>query len=472
MKLIKEYVKDANIFEEQEYEFKIELGREKPEHWVKTIVAYANENGGKMFVGVTNDGFAKGITQDKVDDEQKYFVDFIKQKVKPNIHYDVSYIPTEEGNIVICIDVPEHEGSVVSYKEKPDARERVYRRYPGSTYELKEIVDIAELSNNKRNTSIDTIATKYNANEFTFNSLNEKYKERVGTNIDLTEKQLKSVGLITDDNKLTVAGMYFVDKCPEEFPAIHLRKWPGFNKGSDYIIDAKELNVNLIEQLNEAEKFIRNNTKTGMMKAPGGASDVLSYPSIAITEALCNAIGHRDYLETYSNQIDVDIYQDRIEIVSPGKFLPKGRAQDYEMINQIPSKRRNKAISDTLAMCKLMQRYGSGFDKIVEAYEPFGEEYQPKVFSNDSWFTITLMDVTFKKTVDATTGISLHLKGNQKNVYETIKLNPGLRTPDIAQITNLSLGSAERAIKELRKKEFIVFNGDSPKTGGYFIVTK
>ncbi len=64
------------------------------------------------------------------------------------------------------------------------------------------------------------------------------------------------------------------------------------------------------------------------------------------------------------DQIDVDINKNHIEIVFPGNFLPEGNAQDYTDIRDIPSIRRNEAIADALTACRLMQRSGSGFDKI------------------------------------------------------------------------------------------------------------
>lgn len=102
-----------------------------------------------------------------------------------------------------------------------------------------------------------------------------------------------------------------------------MRKWPGFNKDSDEIIDSKEFYGNIIDQLQEAEKFIRNNSHTGLRKTPNGDRNIWSYPAMAVTEALVNAIVHRDYLNVYMNQIDIDIYKDRIEIVSPGNFYQK-----------------------------------------------------------------------------------------------------------------------------------------------------
>lgn len=471
MKTIREYVGDIHVFEEQEFEFKFKLNRDNPEGWIKTIVAFANETGGKMFIGVNNDGIAVGFDSSEVDNEQKYFVDFVRNKVYPAIQFKISYIETDEHRFVICVDVPVYKGDVVVYKDNStgQVRDRIYRRYPGSTYELTSINEIISYGTTKRKISYDVMTTEYDAANYTFNALNEKYKESTNSEKDLTIKQLKSVGLITDDDKLSIAGMYFADNCPEQYPAIHLRKWPGFNKGSDEVIDAKEFKLNLIDQLNEAEKFIRNNSKTGLIKAPGGASDRWSYPTIAITEALCNAIGHRDYMIP-GTQIDVDIYQDRIEIVSPGSFLPEGRAQDYLDISKIPSKRRNEAITDTLAMCKLMQRYGSGFEKILEVYAPYGQEYQPKVSSENSWFTITLMDVAYIKENEIN-DTEIKLPKMQKAVYEAILNNPGIKRPAICDLVGATDSSVKKSITYLRQKELIYFEG-SLKTGGYYVTKR
>ena len=469
MKTIKEYEKDIQIFETKNYEFKIQLNRENPEGWVKTIVAFANENGGSIYIGVANNGYAKGFAAEEIDDEQKYFVDYIRNKVSPAIKYTVSHIMTDDSKIIIKIDIPVHKGDVVVYKDNSfgSMRERVYRRYSGSTYELTSINEITNYTISKRRISYDLTPTEYKASDYTFKSLNEKYKEENDTEKNLSIKQLKSVGLITDDDYLTIAGMYFADKCPETFPSIHMRKWPGKNKGSNDVIDAKEYKVNLIEQLIEAEKFIKNNSKTGIRKSAGGASNVWSYPSIAITEALCNAIGHRDYLIP-GTQIDIDIYEDRIEFVSPGSFLPEGSAQDYLDISKIPSKRRNEATTDTLAMCNLMQRYGSGFEKILEEYAPYNKKFQPRVSSERNWFTITLMDIAYKEEIN-NIFTEVKLLENEQIVYDLISQNPGLNASSLSKLSDFDENNIRYTIKKLRQKELIKYEG-APKKGGYFIV--
>ena len=122
---------------------------------------------------------------------------------------------------------------------------------------------------------------------------------------------------------------------------------------------------------------------------------LVSYPKAAIEEALVNAVAHRDYYIDGA-QIDIDIFKDRIEITSPGNFILPGNAQDYA-INRIPSRRRNEVICSILEKCKLMEKSGTGFDKIVNEYSFAPIEYQPKVYSDPAQFIITLYDLSYKK---------------------------------------------------------------------------
>ena len=123
-----------------------------------------------------------------------------------------------------------------------------------------------------------------------------------------------------------------------------------------------------------------------------------------------------------------------------------------------------------------MQRYGSGFDKIVDAYVGYDEELQPKAYSNGDWFVLTLKDVTFKKdsVFDNSEVVNIekeiNLKGNQKIVYQAIKKNPNMNRPQISSLTGLKITSVQRAIRDLIEKGLIEFVGNSKKTGGYIII--
>ena len=105
----------------------------------------------------------------------------------------------------------------------------------------------------------------------------------------------------------------------------------------------------------DAINFIERNTETGWQKTPnGGREEIRSYPKEAIREALVNAVAHRDY-SIAGTQIDVDIYCDRIEIVSPGSWLLPKNYEEYP-IGAIPSIRRNTIIR--IGVANIWDDYG------------------------------------------------------------------------------------------------------------------
>lgn len=95
-------------------------------------------------------------------------------------------------------------------------------------------------------------------------------------------------------------------------------------------------------------QFIERYTKTGWKKtSDGGREEIRSYPKEAIREAMVNAIAHRDY-SIYGTQIDVDIYSDRIDIISPGSWLLAKYYNEYPQ-GAIPSIRRKAALYHDLS---------------------------------------------------------------------------------------------------------------------------
>lgn len=115
-----------------------------------------------------------------------------------------------------------------------------------------------------------------------------------------------------------------------------------------------------------------------------------------------------------------------------------------------------------------MQRYGSGFEKILEEYKYYDKKFQPKITSEQSWFTITLMDVAYTSNEKP---VNITITKNAKLVYNIILNNPGIKRPSICKIAEITDGSAKSIIRELSKKQLIHFIG-SPKNGGYHIISE
>lgn len=110
------------------------------------------------------------------------------------------------------------------------------------------------------------------------------------------------------------------------------------------------------------------------------------YPYKAVREVLVNALIHRDY-QILGSEIHVEIFDDRLEITSPGGMMNGRRVQDMD-IRHIPSMRRNQIISDVFSRLGFMERRGSGIDRILDSYAEVVQK--PTFYSDADFFIVTL----------------------------------------------------------------------------------
>ena len=171
------------------------------------------------------------------------------------------------------------------------------------------------------------------------------------------------------------------------------RLWKGDKKMGD-ALDSGRFKGPLSIVFREAVNFIERNTKIGWRKTEiGGREEIRSYPKEAIREAIVNAIAHRDY-SIAGTQIDIDIYCNRIDIVSPGSWLLPKQYEEYP-IGMIPSIRRNTIIAACLDIANLMERGGTGFQTIVESYRNADETKQPGVLIYPGFLDLRLFDLLY-----------------------------------------------------------------------------
>ena len=209
-----------------------------------------------------------------------------------------------------------------------------------------------------------------------------------------TMKELQNEEIVSKDGYAKSGFIMFSDNYNEDDTMICCRLWKGKNK-TGIVLDSSRLRGSIANVFENALNFIERNTKTGWVKTEkGGRDEIRSYPKEAVREALVNAIAHRDY-SISGTQIDVDIYSDRIEIVSPGSWLlPK----DYNAYpaGSIPSIRRNAIIAACLDVANLMERGGTGFQTMMESYKSSPDELQPVVSIYPGFLNLRLYDRLFR----------------------------------------------------------------------------
>lgn len=376
--------------EDLDYEYKAVLNPDNPITWAKTMIGFANDKGGTIFVGVGNDGEAFGLDLEKTD-KTKLLVSRINDRhIFPHIKvtYYIQSVDENAERFVLAIKVHPAE-SVVRYRDG-DYNEKVFVKGDGNTT-LATPEEIISLSKRKYGVDNETSEIPYNERDWSeYIAVCKEYRQdRSAPSV----KELQNEEAVSKDGYAKSGFIMFSDTYNNDDTLICCRLWKGSNKAG-VVLDSSRFKGSLSHVFTEALSFIERNTKSGWRKTiNGGREEVRSYPKEAIREALVNAIAHRDY-SIPGTQIDVDIYSDRIEIVSPGSWLlPKGY---YEYpVGSIPSIRRNSIIAACLDVANLMERGGTGFQTMIESYKNSPEDIQPVVSIYPGFLNLRLYDRLF-----------------------------------------------------------------------------
>ena len=232
--------------------------------------------------------------------------------------------------------------------------------------------------------------------EASFTLLVATYLERTGLRFEPSD--YVSFGLADKNGFLTNAGKLMTDQHTVYNSRMFCTRWNGLEKGSifDDALDDKEYEGNLIYLLKSGSEFIRNNSKVRFIKEAQYRVDKPDYAERAVTEALVDALIHRDYI-VLGSEVHIDMFDDRVEITSPGGMFGGGSIQEYD-IYSIRSMRRNPVIADLFHRMKYMERRGSGLRKIVSETEKlpgYTEAYKPEFSSTATDFRVILKNVNY-----------------------------------------------------------------------------
>lgn len=383
------------LIENSKYEFKAILNQDNPVKWAKTIVAYANGNGGYIFVGVSNERDAFGLTLEEIDKTKNLVAIVNDRHIFPHakISYMMRSVDKEAEHFVLGIKVCSSD-SVVRFKDG-DFNEVVYIKGDGnSTPATPE--DIISLSKRKYGVDNETSEIIYKEDDWTdYLTLCKELRSDKSTP---SIKELQSEEILSKEEYVKTGFLMFKDDYNGDDSLICCRLWDGKNK-TGTVLDNEKIKGPLSKCLRYALNFIERNTKTGWKKTSnGGREELRAYPKEAIREAMVNAIAHRDY-SINGTQIDVDIYSDRIDIVSPGSWLLPKDYNEYP-IGAIPSIRRNSIIAACLDVSNLMERGGTGFQTMIESYKDSPEDKQPCVMIYPGFLDLRLYDRMYENKTE------------------------------------------------------------------------
>lgn len=184
------------------------------------------------------------------------------------------------------------------------------------------------------------------------------------------------------------------------------------------------------------------------------------------------------------NEVYIDMYDDRLEIFSPGGLMDGGSIKDMDVMN-MASRRRNPVLADIFSRLKYMERRGSGFKKIVSAYkghDGYTEGMDPTFLTPWDSFVLTLpkFNVEGIEDVYISNGDDIEdnkEQGGQKGVLTTetttetirllIKNNPSITGRELAEKCRITEDGVAYHIKKLKLLGKIKRMGGT-RNGGYW----
>lgn len=454
------------IGETTEYDKKLKLEVKKPKSWCKSISAFANTLGGFLIFGISDDNQIVGL--ETPDKDAELISEIIKTRLNPIPEFKISF-HTEDGNVLLIVQVS--KGEETPYYYSGDGLLEAYVRIGNESVKASPI-ELKRLVLRGRNTTFDSQNSMYKVEDYAFSKLRERYKKWTGNSFD--EKDLVSFGLATEQGYLTNAGALIADESPIRYSRIFCTRWNGLNKsgGTFDALDDAEYEGSVISLIDNGEAFIKRNAKMMWKKTANSREEMPEYVERSYHEALVNAIAHRDYLINGS-EVHVDMYDDRLEIYSPGGMPDGSNIQERDPVT-VPSTRRNPVLADVFNRLGYMERKGSGFAKILDNYAfqvNYTEEKKPYFKSDRYQFTVIMPNLNYGGIQDDTVNDTVNDIVNdivKNEIMNLMKNNPRITITDIAKSLNISRPTVTRKIKELKIDNYIYRIG-SDKKGSWIV---
>lgn len=477
------------IGETTTYDKKLKLEERKPKSWLKSVSAFANTKGGALIFGVSNDDILVGLEDYQNDSE--IISEIIKTRLDPVPNIDLKIFSEEDKNLIV---VHIESGMETPYYVIEGGSRTAYIRIgnesvPATSSNLKNLVLKGT------NKTYDVLASEHSKNQASFTKLKAMYYQK--TKKEFIDSDFESFGLIADNGNLTNAGALLADERLVYHSRVFCTRWNGLDKvnGRMEAIGDAEFEGGLLSLLENAENFVKLHSKKMWRKTDTHRIEYPDYPMRAIQEAIVNAIVHRDYTELGS-EVHIDIYDDRLEIYSPGGMFD-GTVVQNQNPYKISSKRRNPIICDVFSRMNLMERRGSGLKKIIETYkseEHYSDELMPVFESTHSSFFVTLKNLNYNvgrdvgkenkenqgfeenvgKDVGRNVGrdYSKKIDKNQRldEIAAIIKENNKITISELSDILNVSDKTIERDIKKLQDDKRIKRLGNNPKHGYWELI--
>jgi len=470
--------------ESKNLEFKVQRPKDSRQY-MKSVVAFTNGEGGRIIFGVDDKTHQViGIPRDIVFSEMDAITAAISDSCEPLIIPDI-YLQQIEDKAVIVVEISQGKQRPY-YIKSLGIKDGTYIRVAGTSRPADRDLT-AEMYYEDEGRSYDNVARRdLTVTDEEIQSLCRQMKAVAAKNArlegqkvsvkDVTKNQLLSWGLLEEgeDGKIHPTNGYIFLLGKDAFHSV-IQCGVFKNDTRSVFVDKRDYSGPLWEQVEKAYDYVLRNIHLGARFVGIYRQDVYELPPDSIRELIINAVMNCSFLQ--NSHIQVAIYDDRLEITSPGGLLPGVTIQKMQ---EGYSKIRNKALAHAFLYMNMIEEWGSGIPKLMREMEEYGLR-EPEFVDMEIGFRVNLYrkqnlatnqetsqeihntNQEINKTNQETNqelvdtdheteqqGIPGRELANSDKVCKAITENPSVTQKELQEITGLSRSGVRYILQQMR----------------------
>ncbi|WP_270487737.1 ATP-binding protein [Clostridium fessum] len=469
--------------ESKNVEYKVTLP-DKSEKCMKTIVAFANTQGGKLIVGIDDKTHEiVGVENEILFQVMDGIANAVSDSCMPQIIPDIEP-QTVDGKTVIVVSV--EAGKNRPYYLKSKGKENgTYIRVAGTSRQAFP-EKIRELEMEGARISWDELTcVGYSVSDEATERLCqdiENFRKKAGmTEHSVKKEQLINWKILKQSEGQVMATNAYALLTSDYFP--FSKTQCAVFKGTDraVFLDKREFTGPIYAQIESAVDFVLRNIRLGARIDGLVRKEKYELPLEAIREMIINAHCHRNLLD--ESCIQVAVYDDRLEVTSPGGLY---NGLTYEEVMNGHSKIRNKAIANIFSQMGLVEAWGSGIKRILNAAKEYGL-LEPKFQEFDNMFRVELFRDSLPMTLEnknigetsekhrrsigevSEKQETVDFNSTQLEILKLLMENNRLSAVKLAEKIGVASRNIENNIKKLKELDILVRHG-SPKNGYWEVI--
>lgn len=320
------------------------------------LAAFANADGGRLVLGVTDERTPQSLTPRQLDLLIKFVREICHNSIKPSLQFKALRVSFSEQSdeLVLLLEIPKsidiHESPNGYFVRSGDSKRKLDSTEVRRLSVLRGQSDLANFDSQiVSGTGVETLES-------------DIWRTYTSTRSELTkEEALTRLKFVKEDEngnlRATVCGILMATESPVEWLPnawIQAVSYRGTKRDSNNQIDTLEITGPLDRQIRDAVRFVVKNCRVAAYKDPARV-DVPQFSERAIFEVIVNAVVHRDYAISGSH-IRIFMFDDRLEIYSPGNLCNSMAPADLRL-SQFT---RNEYLATKLGQCKVGEVPGVG----------------------------------------------------------------------------------------------------------------